>query len=524
MIFDFPAHLLPLFALYPEIHYRFRGFPFSRYFLRQPEIITDVPCRLEPNQELPVLLMIKDADLFPVVLQGVNLNVQGKDTFFTHHVNFGQQMVTDRWWHHIETIKIPDRSPCIWEIAPIWRVQIKGRFRSINTDNLPGISHHPLRIIQSGHTLPKKEGWVFGDAHVHTRYTRDQIEFGAPLPAYPLLGSAQGLSFIFAADHSYDLDDKTGSYVENDPNLIRFKARNAEIDQLNAEYVDQFAIIKGFELSVSSRKNKNIHLLLLNQKDFIPGSGDSAEHWMKTQSELTIAEAVKRKNPEALAVAAHPLMKPPLLERWLLSRGSWRNEDLDCDGIWGLQIWNGGRGKDFQRGMTKWRQGLSSGKRWKILGGSDAHGNFNRYRQVGFPMLKLTESHRQIFGQVRTGVRLSAGTNEKNILQSLQAQPSLVTDGPFADLELKTTPEGAKEAIMEAISSPEFGFLKELILYGGDEGNGKEIVLERTEVHGKYTISKKIPLKKPMRYLRLEVLTEEDRMCLSNPLFIGREP
>lgn len=520
MFSELSPHLIPLIGLYPEIHYRFKAFPLSLYYRRQPEMICDAPRRLEPGQPLPILLIIKDADRFPIRLQGVNLDVKGRDTYYTHHVNFGQEFVTKRWWHHIEWIDLPDESPCEWEIQPTWRVQIRGRFRAVKTDNLPGLSHGPLKILQSGHPLPRDDGWIFGDLHAHTAYTEDQIEFGAPLAAYPALSTASGLAFAFTADHSYDLDNLPGSFTGSDPGLTRFKERAAQIEQLNSDNSGSFALLPGYELSCANSKGKNVHLLMLNQKRFLPGSGDSAERWFKLHSELSVDEAIQRRDEEVLPIAAHPLMRVPLLERWLLGRDNWKRIDLQNGELFGLQVWNGGKGRDFRRGLNTWIEGLLQGRRWKILAGSDAHGNFNRYRQAAFPMVKLREADRQIFGEARTGVYLQKDPSVENVVEALRTGPSLVSDGPFTHLSLETDSDGSHHAAITARSSPEFGSIRSVKMYWGAEGEKEErILLEDTQADGIET-EYRHEIGEDRGYLRLEVTTETGRLCLTNPVFI----
>lgn len=520
MFSELPPHFIPLIGLYPEIHYRFKAFPLSFYYRRQPEMICDAPRRLEPGQPLPILLIIKDADRFPVRLQGVNLDVKGRDTYYTHHVNFGQEFVSKRWWHHIEYIDLPDESPCEWEIQPTWRIQIRGRYRAIKTDNLSGLSHGPLKIMQPGYPLPCEDGWIFGDLHAHTAYTEDQIEFGAPLAAYPAMGKASGLTFALTADHSYDLDDLPGSFTESDPKLTRFNERAAAIERLNKDHAGSFALLPGYELSCANSKGNTVHLLLLNQKRFLPGSGDSAERWSQLQSELSLDKAIQRRDEGVLSIAAHPLMKVPILERWLLGRDNWKQSDLENGELFGLQVWNGGKGRDFRRGLNAWIEGLLQGRHWKILAGSDAHGNFNRYRQVAFPMVKLREADRQIFGEVRTCVYLQKDLNVENIVETLRNEPSLVSDGPHAHLSLATDSDGSQHAAITARSSPEFGSLRSVKLYWGAEGEKKERILLEDTQPGRLEAEYRHEIGETRGYLRLEVTTETDRLCLTNPVFI----
>ena len=70
--------LLPILG-YAETHYRFTGLP-SLIYRRQPEIIFDLPRRLQPGADLPVVLLIKDADRFPVSVHTITANLkQGKE-------------------------------------------------------------------------------------------------------------------------------------------------------------------------------------------------------------------------------------------------------------------------------------------------------------------------------------------------------------------------------------------------------------------------------------------------------------
>ncbi|OQX71990.1 MAG: hypothetical protein B6D62_00520, partial [Candidatus Cloacimonas sp. 4484_275] len=59
----------PFFIGYAETHYRLKFFK-PRYYQKFPEVIADVPIRVvkKITRSLPILIIIKDADLFPVVL------------------------------------------------------------------------------------------------------------------------------------------------------------------------------------------------------------------------------------------------------------------------------------------------------------------------------------------------------------------------------------------------------------------------------------------------------------------------
>ncbi|NHZ85274.1 MAG: hypothetical protein GWP19_05270, partial [Planctomycetia bacterium] len=72
--------LLPLIG-YLEIHYLLKYFPFSRYFKREPEIYCDAPHRIGPRQDLPISLIIKDANKYPITLINVHIRIaNGSDS------------------------------------------------------------------------------------------------------------------------------------------------------------------------------------------------------------------------------------------------------------------------------------------------------------------------------------------------------------------------------------------------------------------------------------------------------------
>jgi len=520
---DIPSLFLPAIALYPEIHYRFCYFPFSRYYRRQPEILSDAPHRLEPGQDLPVLLLIKDAHLFPLELQEVELQARCRDRVLTKIVKIGERLGS-HWWHRVEWIQLPDESPAEWEISTIWQIRLKGREYRIINDNLPGLSHAPLKVRQSGHPLPRLSGWRFGDLHAHTNATEDQVEFGAPLEVYPDLGQAQGLSFAFAADHAYDLDDLPDSYLGCDPELRKFRARAEQIAALNRRFQGQFALLPGFELTVANHRRRNVHLLMLGQTELLPGSGDSAEKWRRVKTELSIAKALEKLSPGALALAAHPNAAPPFLQRLLLGRGRWEEADLLLEGLSGLQIWNGESGGDFLAGAKQWTDGLLAGRRWKIIAGSDAHGNFSRYRQVGFPMIRLEESDRHVFGTVRTGVYCPEGPSSESVLDRLKFGRSFISDGPFGDLEVTRPDLGEPSIKAIALSTSEFGALCEIRILRGIKGAASEGFLLNETSSPAERWERMIPLQAKEGYLRMEVRTDLGKTCLTNPVYLSDPP
>ncbi len=522
----------PIVLLYPEIHYVFKYIPFSRYRRKVPEIIADAPYRVEPGQALPVLLIIKDADLFPVTIESVAL------TWHNAHASEAKTLtvkedIRSKWWHRIFTLDIQEN----WRGAELEvNVEVHGTVRGekikISNDNLPGLSHRPFKVYAASEKLPGLAGWVQGDIHFHTDYTSDQIEFGAPLKATAKIAQAVGLQFFAATDHSYDLDDLEDNFLKNDPELRKWKRLHEEIDQLNQEKGTP-VILPGEEVSCANAEGKNVHCLVLNNRKFLPGSGDGAEKWFKTDAELSINEVVKNSDPEALIIAAHPKDPAPWLEKILLRRGRWSGEDCRTKGLAGLQILNGLDNAAFYEGLEQWRRLLLKGEKVFIYAGNDAHGDFNRFRQVKIFMWSLYEIERhRPFGWARTCVRTGSDpVNNETLTAHLRQGHAVITNGPIAALSVKNQagsvfeigsclPDRSVLCTVEARTTAEMGDFSSIRIWLG-EVSGKEILIKEMSGESHVIVNGLEVRTQGLSYLRCEARTVRGLFCYTNPIWIG---
>jgi hypothetical protein len=525
------------FLLYAETHYRFKYF-FSLLRKREPEIIADTPHRLEPGHPLPLLVLAKDANFYPCTLRQVKVLVkQGSRILYESELLSTPRSLDKPLWCEIFRIDASGWSGWI-DVEVAMQVQQRGRIRTYHSDNHRTSSHDPLRVYVAKDALPRFPGLVLGDAHTHSSYTSDQVEFGPPLRAARELCQAMGLSFFCVTDHSYDLDDKVDTYLVNDPDLSKWKALQAEVGSANAE-TDSFAIVRGEEVTCRNGRDKNVHLLLLGSRAYIPGSGDGAERWLRTRSEHSIDEVLALKEQSAVAFAAHPQEGVPVLQRLLLSRGSWLDRDLQAQGLNGIQFANGFLDKGFRAGKESWIRLLLSGRHVIALGGNDAHGNFNRFRQVGFPFLKIKEMDHQLFGGMRTGVIVEGKVSEEAILHGLRNGSVIVSDGPVARISLRE-PTGATAGLggaakgksqklsLDARSSAEFGELARVNVLVGEIGTAEEKLVDKAEGNLGFDVTRDIALEvlKPS-YVRVELFTirqslskAQPHWCITNPIWI----
>jgi hypothetical protein len=512
--------------LYAETHYRFKYF-FSYLKKKEPEIIADIPSRVTSGMDIPVLIIIKDADKFPVLLHHISIKENNK-VIFQKKVNLHCKSPYADFFYHIPSSELNNG---IHHISVQIDYETNGRIKKCLNDNHRGTSHDPLPLVISEDSLPRFANCFLGETHSHTNYTSDQVEFGASLSATRIMAKAIGLDFFCATDHSYDLDDYLENYLTNDPDLEKWKAFQQEVDSMNQED-EKFLIIPGEEVTVRNNRDNNVHLLIYNSKTFYPGSGDSGEKWFRNRSELSISQLTSQIPETALAVSAHPSETPPILQKLLINRGSWQTKDCSESGLHVLQFINGGAKHFLEKGKKLWVEQLLSDNRLTGIAGNDAHGNFSRFRQIGFPFFTMRENYYHLFGKWVTGIYIKNNNFDmKSVLDALKSGNCYMTNGPALLLNLSDENRkyemgeeciNPKHCYLRVRSSKEFGTINSMILYNGDLEKKSESVFHHiTRDTGKIDFDAEIQLNElPHRgYIRVEIETEQKYQALSNPIW-----
>jgi hypothetical protein len=522
--------LLPL--AYAEIHYTLKGF--SLVFRKRPEILTDAPWRVEYGRPIPLMILIRDADRFPVQLNEMLLQIQCSDgSISTRRIALGFS-IKENWWHRIFELDT--------NLFPAGRVIINARIEAVYlekgkkhyflNDNLWSSSHHPLTVHLASDPLPRFENWHHGDLHYHSAYTADQVEYGAPLEPAVRMAAAMGLEFMAVTDHSYDLDDPFDHYLERDPDLVKWKTMQQEIERIQRK--TRIILLPGEEVSCGNHRGENVHLLLINNRNYFPGSGDSNERWFRNRPDLSISDVLNGMDADTLAFAAHPGVPFAPLQRILLRRGIWHSRDFRHERLLGMQIYNGTSDRVFRNGRRRWIQQLLTGYSPVLIAGNDAHGNFNRNRKLGQPFLYITEGPEHTFGRGRTIVSMPGGCSRKNILNALKQGRSCITTGPVVDMRVTSQTGhtagiggsvcgGKFNILIRGLSTQEFGRLHQCNIYLGDLKRRKETLQTRINKFPQpYYLSDSFSfsLSEPA-YIRAELISGTDShhaFCLSNTI------
>jgi len=521
--------LLPI-LLYAEMHYRLK-FLRGRLYKKQPEILFDVPRRVQTTR-LPVVLIIKDAHWFPVTLKEIILKITSPfdETLCVKQVFSENLKIDEPWFTREYSLEVANYRNQLLIINCMATLECGGRIITIQNDNYAGLSQADFSVYVDSEPLPADSGWIWGDLHCHSQWTSDQVEFGVPLAVLPGLAQAMGLSFCALVEHSYDLDDLPDSWTENDPEVQKWPAYHQAIQTINANFND-FIIIPGEEVSVDNGLGRNVHLAILNNPEFFPGSGDGLEHSAGFASELTYQRVLERAEPRALIFAAHPLCEPPLSQKIIARRGIWNLHD-HFQRLNGWQILNGQEGKEFIAGRNFWIKKLLSGSHSYIYAGNDSHGNFNRFRQVKIPLLLMHENEHQIFGEFLTGVQTDLADGLDNLVANLKNGAVIISNDPFLNIKAidsrqnrytigQTMPERPQSIEITARSTHHFGAIHSIKLYTGncDRQTEKVKVIEITGgVYGKM-INLPVSDLPNSGYFRAEVETKNRKFALTNPIW-----
>ena len=533
---------IPIYFLYAEIHYKLFGM-LNFLWKGLPEIIADVPFRVEPETHIPVFCIIKDADIFPINLNRIDIEIIYPD----HHIEklifpFSGFRIAEKFWEKIFYIKLKKDFSGLLKINVYFSISFNNKDYYFKNDNYKKIEHRPFEVYVSKENFPSFDNCVYGDIHYHSNFTTDIAEFGAPLEVARDAAAAMGLDFFVAVDHSYDfehINHRSSFNFQNNNKWEKAKKTAEEINKQNPSYNGKKVIVfQGEEVSCGNSENKNIHLILFNYEKFVHGSGDNAVVWFKNKPDNDLKNILAEIDGSVITFAAHPEVKYSFLEKLFLRRSKWTDNDYLHKNLDGLQILNGALDSPFFRGLKKWKEILLKGEKKFIVAGSDAHGNFNSYRQVGIPIISMKENKFHIFGNVRTGVYINGNLSEKSIIYGLKKGSFFITNGPAVRFSVKNEKNEKAESgesikgknfyiSYEIKSNSEFGKIKNVKIILGDLNIKKEFNFKSFNKLYEYSLKEEIKLFPSSNnfYIRISASSKRNGkryMCFTNPIWVKR--
>ncbi|MFC1558036.1 hypothetical protein ACFL40_01635 [candidate division KSB1 bacterium] len=535
--------ILPIFFLYAEIHYKVFG-KINFLWKNLPEIVADLPYRVEPGIDLPVFCLIKDAHLFPVTLSRIDIEIIYPDGdcekfLFPLHELF----IDERFWGKEYFIRIKEGFSGYIKANVYISCLAGGKDYYFKNDNYRKIFHRPFDVFVAKDNLPSFEGCVNGDMHYHSYFTSDIVEFGAPLDFAKETAAACGLEFFVSADHSYDFVYYNHQLEHDVREKKQWEKALKEAADVNREPAvcsnKKVIVFQGEEVSCGNSEGNNIHLVIFNNRKFFHGSGDSVLEWFKNNPDDSLENILGKVEDDALVYAAHPDVSVSIIEKIILKRSRWTDTDYLHKRLTGLQILNGIVNAGFFNGLQKWKQVLLKGEKKFVVAGSDAHGNFNLYRQMRPPFVLIYEHTKQRFANVWTGVYINEELNENAVISALKRGACYITNGPAARIfvsneknetkEMGETLEGKAFVLtIEAISTEEFGRISTINIFLGDLDSQKEYLFKSFQNISLYLVKEQMRLLLPCVSFYVRAVVETIRkggkyICCTNPVWIKKK-
>ncbi len=517
---DIPATTVPFLAAYAETHFRFfPHFP-NLLFKKEPEIIFDLPRRLDPGQNLPIVLLLNEIHRFTIEPLTVAITISRKaqkpilfnfNDLEKYEISHSLDKQLRVFIFTITREELADGEVFI-NAALTFK---KGRrIETILNDNLFSSSKLPFSCFISPNHLPCNELCLYGDLHVHSMYSQSHVEFGPPLGVIDRIASSSGLSFAGITDHSYDLACSISNYLKQDQSLTRW---NALKNELNEKF--KTVLIHGEEISCLNNDRKAVHLCALGLNDYISGTIDGGRrNNNRAFKQLTISQAVDEVHRQGgICFAAHPGSRAGILQQIFLHRGTWSLKDAEAS-LDAFQALNSGYNGSWDRGKAMWIKMLQSGRRIPLLAGNDAHGDFNRYRAISAPFLSIYENSQRFMGCSKVGV-YNTLRDASAIFNSIKNGSTFITTGPYISINYDLSPTShavssrsiastLKRLYLHAESTPEFGQLISLRVLTGSQGSVNErVIFTKSCKAGTYEINEEFSIEDlcSPAYIRAEV-------------------
>ena len=487
--------------LYAETHFRLKYLS-PAYFKKEAEVIFEIPSRVllsRTQNKLPIFLLIKDADKYPVTISNININIICNKKI--RKISLDEIIIEHRklTYHKFE-IELSS------EEVKATDIKVNIHFFVNNTlyinDNYYPSTPHNFKVYISEKDRIFPEGWFLGDVHYHSSYTEDFVEFGAPIEMTKSIAYVMGLDWFFVTDHSYDLDDSEDDYTKTDETLPKWKKMKSECKELSDNKLN---IVFGEEVSLKNSLNENIHCIVMNNEDFVFGDGDSAERWFTRKSENNNIPTLPACKEDTLQIAAHPLENVPFMQKLLLKRGNWSYLDFDLNKIEYLQMLNGKNITETLAQIDNYFRILQTGRRFYLLAGNDAHGNFQYMKQIKIPFLSLICKKEQVFGNYFTAIN----HNENNPIEGIKRKNIVVSNGPFIDFKIEND-----KVFYNYKLENYHGEIDKLQLILGFKNFIKRIDLDPVE-----NVFLNTSRSKNIFFISMIIITKNGYMALKNPVF-----
>ena len=333
---------------------------------QQKDLVIDAPWRIEPEKNIPLLLLIHDANVNNYPLDKIEV----KDTLanvirYTYDYNGyscgsdNTRLIDEHLWYEIKyldpSIFLKDVNNTIHlKVTMIVSTGCGAGWGESNVDE-------ELTIKVDAQNYPKLNNWYCGDTHYHSIYTDTSFfgvygELGAPLDATMASSDAIGLDWITVTDHS-------NSFGSNPTYWSLFKN----------DCSNYFKCLIGEEVNCDPDEDGDSlpgnHYLAYNITTGLTDTGTNAPSCSNIINNVA--------NQGGFGYAAHPESSMDPFGVRIVDK--WHNYSLPFNGleVWNGDILNNDNKQALDNGLKNWTELLLNGRKIFVSAGSDSHGEFN---------------------------------------------------------------------------------------------------------------------------------------------------
>ncbi len=353
-----------------------------------------------------------------------------------------------------------------------------------------------IEIVSKG--LSSFQDWYFADPHVYSNYTETRTQFGAPIEAISRPGEAIKLDWIGITDNSSAFSSES-----------IYEEREGKISRQNDDHDD--ILLLGAEEVICTHPSQGPASLGNYGKMLVYGAGRIYGDFELQGSAISYDDVLSTVGDDhGAAYISDYLSDDSLFSPW---------SDFPANAT-GMEIWKGGNPYSGTNLLLqeKWTSLLLEGKRPFAMGGSGAYGDFGR------------------MGKVRLLQYIPGEITGKRVIDSLREGHTVITSGPLLKFTVENEEKDkfdiglnqgdtlvGKEFELEIDTSCQnrFGEISVIQLHIGEIGEN-ETIIELDEDINDMDITSQLPLNKEV-YIRMtakSVLDDDEFYAITNPIWI----
>jgi len=376
------------------------------------EIVMDAPWRISKGKDIPVLLIIHDAEDAPspplrpgsgVKIREIEVTIYDSDRKLLSNQTFdatqlgdavanGTFLITEGTWTKEVVFSPADfigKGPGYMgntEIEAVFTLltseETRTRYMMINKEDLTSFPD-----------------WYLGETHSYSNYTDTLYDFGAPLESISKAGYCIDLDWLAITDNSTsdgfssseDFDDRTQKMISQNgilPQPLLIPAEEVICSQDNGGAGSQYG------------------KLLVYGSGYIPSIPGPRNSLLSSQEVIAAVEEA----------GGASFVEELLADNFF--NAPW---DTLPENLTGIEIWKGGDPYSGDNGLMldEWVSYLLEGKRPYAIAGSGAIGEFYK------------------LGKVRTAAFLPGGLTEENLVNALIGGHTILTSGPLVTFSIE---------------------------------------------------------------------------------------